>query len=206
MVNESISKRKLQARETKKLLYSSAEELFRQHGVEKISVDQIVERAGVSKGTFYVHYESKDSLIADFIIEYINKLDLDYRAQLDTLPANTTISDTLVYLAEIIIEIMTSTLGHQNLKYIYSLLMSQTSMTDAMVNYNRDLYQTFAEIIAIGIQKGEFKPDLDIDAISRHCVLILRGLTYEWCIRYPAFDLKTESIQLYKLLLTGIKK
>ncbi len=206
MSSENMSKRKIQLIETKKIIYSSADKLFREYGVDKVSVDQIVEKAGVAKGTFYVHYESKDSLIAEFIMDYVNKLDFDYKSRLDKLPAGTSSSDTLLYLAETIIKIMTETLGEQNLKYFYSSLLSQPAMANSMVNYNRDLYKTFAEVITKGIEKGEFKPELDVEVISRHCVLILRGLTYEWCVRYPAFDLQGETIQLFTLLLTGLKK
>lgn len=202
MSSELITKRKIQLTETKKIIYDSADQLFREYGVDKVSVDQIVEKAGVAKGTFYVHYDSKDALIAEFILDYVNKLDFDYKSGLGKLPAGTSSSDTLLYLAETIIKIMTETLGVQNLKYFYSLLLSQP----AMVNYKRDLYKTFAKVITKGIDNGEFKPELDVEAVSRHCVLILRGLTYEWCVRYPAFDLQGETQQLFTLLLTGLKK
>jgi hypothetical protein len=33
----------------------------------------------------------------------------------------------------------------------------------------------------------------------------MRGLTYEWCMRYPDFDLKSQAITHFEVLLMGIK-
>lgn len=49
------SNRKTKAIETKNKIYRSANQLFREYGLENVSVDSIVEMAGVSKGAFYVH-------------------------------------------------------------------------------------------------------------------------------------------------------
>ena len=62
MEKKSISKRTLQAVETKKKIFEAARQLVIKHGIENVSVDSIVEAATVSKGAFYVHFESKDAL------------------------------------------------------------------------------------------------------------------------------------------------
>jgi AcrR family transcriptional regulator len=48
---------------THDLIKKCAVELFEKQGVEETSVNQIVHRAGVAKGTFYLYFESKDELI-----------------------------------------------------------------------------------------------------------------------------------------------
>lgn len=50
---------------TKKLLFSTAIKLIKQHGFENISVSDICKQANVAKGTFYVHYQSKEDIIRD---------------------------------------------------------------------------------------------------------------------------------------------
>lgn len=54
--------RKLKAAETKKRIYECTMELMRRYGLDNFTVDDVVEAAGVSKGTFYVHFKSKFSL------------------------------------------------------------------------------------------------------------------------------------------------
>jgi len=71
-VNKTIPKnRKLKAIETRKKIYTSAEQLFKKHGFENVSVDSIVEMANVSKGSFYVHFDSKNALIGALIADHV---------------------------------------------------------------------------------------------------------------------------------------
>lgn len=203
---ERMSDRKTKAIETKNKIYESAEQLFRKHGIEKVSVDSIVETAGVSKGAFYVHFESKYALIAAIIGDFIIKLDLDYKSYLQSFPANAPASDVLLSLVGKIAEILSGTIGNDLIKIAYEVLLSRKINTDIIAGYDRDIYKLLSDVISKGIQLGEFKTDLSPDTITKHCILAIRGLTYEWCIRYPEFDLKDQVQKHFEILLTGIKK
>ncbi len=74
-----------------------------------------------------------------------------------------------------------------------------------VMTYNRDLYRMFDDVLSKGIERGEFRTDLPRVVLTRHFVMAIRGLSYEWCIRYPDFDLKQEALAHFKLLLTGIQ-
>lgn len=54
--------------------------LFREYGLENVSVNSIVKKAGISKGDFYVHFDSRDALTAVLIAEYVKQADLSYEA------------------------------------------------------------------------------------------------------------------------------
>jgi len=153
-----------------------------------------------------VHFDSKDALIAALITDFINKLDLDYKAYLESFPTNTAASDILVSLAERIADIITCTIGYDLIKMAYEVQITRTINTEIILGYNRDLYKMFSNIIDLGIQQGEFKIDMPVDTITNHYILAIRGLTYEWCIRYPDFNLKEQILNHFKILLTGIKK
>jgi AcrR family transcriptional regulator len=47
-----------------------AERLFGRYGYRKVSVDEIVEAAGVAKGTFYLYFRSKDALYKHIFDSY----------------------------------------------------------------------------------------------------------------------------------------
>jgi len=202
---EKISKRKAQAVETKNKIYESAVHLFRKHGFDQVSVDSIVERAGVSKGSFYVHFDSKDALILTLMGDYVGKVDLEYRTYLDSFPAGTKASDILFSMAEKIVDVITDTIGYNVIKFLYGFQITKTVNTDTVLGYNRDLYNIFMNIIGQGIQQKEFKPDVNAMIIAQHFVMAIRGLTYEWCIRSPDFDLKVQVRQHFEILLNGIR-
>jgi AcrR family transcriptional regulator len=53
--------------ETRRRIIAAADELFYAEGLRAISVDEIAERAGVTKKTLYYHFRSKDQLIAAYL-------------------------------------------------------------------------------------------------------------------------------------------
>jgi AcrR family transcriptional regulator len=48
-------------------ILDSAYELFSRRGIRAVGVDELIERAGVAKATFYHHYPSKDDLVLAFL-------------------------------------------------------------------------------------------------------------------------------------------
>jgi len=56
-----------QREETRRKVYEAALEVFRRDGVEGARIDDITQLAGVSRGTFYFHFPSKDDVLADLM-------------------------------------------------------------------------------------------------------------------------------------------
>jgi AcrR family transcriptional regulator len=55
-------------------LCSEGEKLFVQHGLRKVTVDELSQAAGIAKGTFYHFYESKEHLFMDINVKIQFKL------------------------------------------------------------------------------------------------------------------------------------
>jgi AcrR family transcriptional regulator len=53
--------------EVKKKIVSSARRLFNRHGFEKVSLDQIMAGAGLTRGGFYSYFESKSDLYVEVL-------------------------------------------------------------------------------------------------------------------------------------------
>ncbi|HHW32160.1 MAG TPA: helix-turn-helix transcriptional regulator [Clostridiaceae bacterium] len=98
MRKERVSKMKQQAIETKNRILEAARQLISKHGFNNVSVDAIVE-AAVSKGAFYVHFESKDALVAELINDYTNLADISYKSFLATISDQKSVFDVLLLLA-----------------------------------------------------------------------------------------------------------
>lgn len=205
MKNNNISNRKKQSMETKNKIYKSAEKLFSKYDFNKVSVDAIVKAAEVSKGTFYIYFDSKDTLIASLINDYVSNVDLDYKAYLDSIPPDMPSSDILLKLIGKIADVLIDTIGYDNMATIYKLQLAKTVDMEPIKGYSREIYKMFNNVLENGIQKDEFKTSVPLEILTKHFVMAIRGLTYEWCIRYPDFDLKEQSLIHFQLLLSGIK-
>lgn len=206
MKKESMNKRKLQAIETKKKIYEAARQLVIKHGFENVSVDSIVEAAAVSKGAFYVHFESKDALAAALVNDYTNIADIDYKSFLKTHSDSKSVFDILILLAEKISDFIVINIGFENMRVLYKAHLTKTINTESAMSYNRELYKMFTEVLERGVRQGELREDLTVDSLAKHLILSIRGITFEWCIRYPDFDLKEQVLDHFKLLLYGLKK
>ena len=58
----------------KEKLKKGAIECIQRYGIRKTSVDELVKYAGISKGAFYLFYESKELLFFDAVMEYHQQL------------------------------------------------------------------------------------------------------------------------------------
>lgn len=206
MEEKKINRKTLQGAETKKKIIESADLLFREYGFENVSVDTIVEKAGISKGGFYVHFDSKDALTAVLISEYVKYADLSYETFIETFPDNTETSVILLSLVEKIADLITDRVGYNLIKLAYRIQIDRNIDTDMLLSYSRDIYGMFDKLIRRGIRRGEFGAELDTETTAEQFVTVLRGFTYEWCIRYPNFQLKDELLRHFHQLLFGIKK
>lgn len=203
---KKMTNRQIQAVETKKKIYDSAYELFKKYGFKEVSVDDIVKKAGVSKGAFYVHFNSKDSLIADIVTDYVKELDIDYKNYIESFSADTKVADMLFSFVGKISDILVQKIGYDFMKIIYEAQLAKTINPIPIMGYNRDLYKLFTSIIDKGIQQGEFKEELTVETITKYCVMTIRGAAYEWCVFYPDYNLKEEIMESFKIMFAGIKK
>lgn len=199
------STRKEQAAKTKNLIYETAYKLMKEQGFENVSVDKIMKTTGLSKGSFYVHFESKSALASILIQDLVNEMDLDYKSYVETVSMEKTASETLLLLGEKIADVISHALGYDNMKTLYIANLTKSISTETTTSYDRQLIKIFFEILNSGIKNGEFRDDLDPNTLSQHFILALRGLTYEWCIRYPDFNLKEQALEHFDILLKGIR-
>lgn len=69
--------------ETRRHLMEAGRSLFVEHGVEQVSIDAITSSAGVAKGSFYNHFDSREALFEALIEVTLAEL-LEKRPQLST--------------------------------------------------------------------------------------------------------------------------
>lgn len=205
MEDKKTDKRKVQGAETKRKLVEIADRLFRERSYSDVSVEDITHEAGITKGAFYVHFESKDALIALLIAEHAARTDTDYKAFLEELPPDMLASAKLLALTQKIADVLVDDIGCDNIKKIYQILLAGTVDTEAVKSDSRALYLMFHGILEQGIRKGEFQSALPVEVLSRHFIMAIRGICIDWCIQYPNVDLKAQSLEHCQMLMQGLQ-
>lgn len=62
-----LSKQQLKSKETKERIFQAAIRILQRNGYENLSIKNICEEAGVSNGSFYHHFKTKDDLLSYYI-------------------------------------------------------------------------------------------------------------------------------------------
>ena len=65
----NMSKQQLKSKETKERIFKAAKAILQKNGYENLSIKNICEEAGVSNGSFYHHFKTKDDLLSYYIEE-----------------------------------------------------------------------------------------------------------------------------------------
>ena len=66
---QGLSKQQLKSRETRAKIFQAAKRILQKQGYEQLSIKNICEEAGVSNGSFYHHFKTKDDLLSYYIEE-----------------------------------------------------------------------------------------------------------------------------------------
>lgn len=62
-----LSKQQRKSKETKEHIFQAAKRILQKSGYEELSIKNICEEAGVSNGSFYHHFKTKDDLLSYYI-------------------------------------------------------------------------------------------------------------------------------------------
>lgn len=85
------ARREREKEERRQSILQAAQEVFFENGFHRATVDDVAERAEVSKGTVYLYFESKETILAHLLLEgldeLIGELEQAYAAE-ESLPAD----------------------------------------------------------------------------------------------------------------------
>jgi AcrR family transcriptional regulator len=144
----------------------AALELFSEHGFAATRVEEIAVRAGVTKGTVYLYYRSKEELFRSVVEESIvPTLSLG-----DQLLATEPASATAILRA--LIAAWWDAMSCPTLSKIPKLMAAEAANFPGAASYfARQVLQRgrslFARVLELGIEQGEFRADLDVDNVAR---------------------------------------
>ena len=69
-----LSRQQLKSQETKAKIFCAAKHILEKKGYEQLSIKNICEEAGVSNGSFYHHFKTKDDLLSYYIEEQPSRI------------------------------------------------------------------------------------------------------------------------------------
>ena len=188
--------------ERKDQIMSAAEEVFSQKGFSDARMDDIVEETGLSKGTLYLYYKSKDDLI-------IAVLDRIFQREFKTFK---TIDLTSTSATEAVWSFVDKAI--RDFKFMTRLLpitfefmglaFRNKFVQKAFKTYFNQYMEILIPIIQHGIDNGEFRPG-DPKEIAIAMGAVMEGTILLWFYDQTLVDLEQHLQSGIKLLLEGVQ-
>src|SRR5699024_5072243 len=198
-VDTVLTSRKKQGLKTKKRILEIALLLFSEKGFDNVTVDKIVDKAGVSKGAFYNHFKSKDEI---FIYKF-KEIDDFYEEFLKSLPDNISNRDIIIKLVEGQMAFTEEYLGRDLVRTIYINAISHRS-NRTLAKKDRPLYLIVESFIEQGQKAGEFKLDFSAKETALIVTRSMRATIYDWCLFRGELNLVKEGNKSTSLILDGL--
>ncbi len=187
--------------ETRNRILDTATQLFSKTGYDATGVAEICQAAGVSKGAFYHHFPTKQSVFIELLNSYLNNIDNGFssmrqegKAVPEVILQMAALAGSLFQTANIHLPIF--------LEFWTQANHDPQIWETAIAPYRR--YQCyFAEMIQEGITQGSLKP-VDAQLAARVMVSLAVGMLMQSLFDPSIPDWQTEARQSMELLLNGM--
>ena len=196
-MSDTLSKQQIKSRETRAKIFQAAKHILQKDGYEALSIKNICVEAGVSNGSFYHHFKTKDDLLSYYIEEQpsINPDLLDLPA--DAREAKNTIIYVYLnyvhYCEELGVEFMSNYYTPKN-QSLNPLIRTERPYPIVTVhNY-------MEKCIAAGI----IAPKPKLDDITTDIRMIVIGNVFEWCLKNGDADFEGNMKRSLETYLNGL--
>ncbi|MDR3686191.1 MAG: TetR/AcrR family transcriptional regulator [Coriobacteriia bacterium] len=187
---------------TKKKLFDAAMELIGERGFTDASVDEIVERAGVAKGTVYYHFTGKAELVEALIIDRFRPLARAFR---DAAAAHT--DDPRAAIEAIVraeLEFL-SQHGSFSKLLLTEMWREDRVWRESLVLARTELFAVISDVIRQGIASGEFRPDIEPDFGASALFGMTATVALDWLAFEPTKPIETVQAQITKTAFNAIR-
>ncbi len=197
------TKKDEQSRETRRRLIDAASGLFAEHGYRDTSVQAIGERAGISRGSIFWHFGSKEALLWAVVEEAFG------RWETDVLVPDIGDATGIEAVRRGVIahrRFLTEDGGALRLFYVlmFEALGPRPELRERFVELHAHLRAATAGWIASGQRTGELRADIDAQIVTTMLVSALGGLAYQYLLDPDGVDLDAAYDGLVALLGRGL--
>lgn len=191
------------AEETHRRILEAAAKCFGESGYEATGVARICQEAGVSKGSFYHHFSSKQAVFLELLGQWMERME----EQLELLGGGAAgASDRLLSMTSILGGILSE--AHAGLPiYLEFWTMSarDPKVWQQTIEPYRRYRDFFAGIVTEGVAEGTFR-EVDPQAAAASIVALAVGLLVQGMLDPEGANWQQTAQEGMELLLNGLKR
>ena len=176
-----MSRQQQKSRETKEKIFQAAKRILQKSGYEALSIKNICEEAGVSNGSFYHHFKTKDDLLSYYIEDQPR-----IRPELLELPAD------VEGVKEGIIRVYLNYVKYcreLGVEFMAEYYDTKNQALNAAIRTERPYpIVTVRTYVEKAIKEGVVRLNVEIGAFTTDIRMIVIGNVFEWCIKHGEAD------------------
>ncbi|WP_054877056.1 TetR/AcrR family transcriptional regulator [Oxobacter pfennigii] len=179
MSNKKLNKRQIQAQNTRDKIYNTAVEMMEKKGLNNITVEEICQKSGVSVGSFYNCFKSKNDILNE-----VYKLADDYflnTVSPDLAKINGSYDKVIQffkYYAEYNVN-----RGFDFVKQLYFV------PNTLFITKGRPMQTVLKNIVEEGQRLREIGSSMPSEEIVEYFFIAARGVVYDWVLHGGSYNL-----------------
>ncbi|MEZ4240336.1 MAG: helix-turn-helix domain-containing protein [Myxococcota bacterium] len=180
----------------------SALRVFSERGYHQTSVTDLVEAAGVARGTFYLYFDSKEAIF----LELLDDLTTHLRDNIGGVDATRGVTTIEQQLHQIVVRILRTAVENRPLtRIIFREAVGLHASVDARLRaFDDELYGFVAGALRLGAALGALRA-VDADVVAVVVVGALREVVHRYVVRDDAaFDLDAVAAAVLDQQLRGL--
>lgn len=193
-----LTKRQLQAMETKNKIYQAAVKEINEKGFNNVNIEDITTAANVAKGSFYTHFDSKEDIIF-YTFETSDKIYEEAMGQVEG-------DDFLRTITEFVRLCYTE--HEKRGKGIIKAMISNYYNYPEKAFYSRDrmLYQCLERIVDAGKQQQVLDTSVATDYYADILLSTMVGVEVMWCFDDQGRSLANMMMDAIRVTARGMMK
>jgi len=151
-----------QKAETYALILDNAKQMFEEVGYEKTTMRKIAEKAGISHGAIFKHFENKSALLASALFDDIDAVQ---KRALSIVPESESIQRQFLFIAEQFFNYYAIRPALSKILVEHSLFI-KGEWKQKFNAQSMSLIQKIVELIQVAKQKGTIHKDMDSELLA----------------------------------------
>lgn len=182
-------------------ILDAALRVFAREGFAKARMETIAEEAGLSKGTLYLYFDSKDALITALLERFFATELQDFQLLLATdAPA----ADRLLFLAQHLAAEVEAMSTQMSISFeFYAVAARQESVREFLRAYFHQYTDLIEALIQQGIDRGEFRQTPTREA-ALTLVALFEGLNLLHVVDPEAIHFQLQAEAAVRLIINGL--
>lgn len=183
----------------KERIILTAIEIISELGFQGLSTKEITKRQGISDGTLYKHFKSKNDIILG-VLDFYSKFDESIKESIEI--SKLSAKDSIKFFTRMLAEYYENYPAITALTVIQETLEHEEYISEKSRQIFEDRFKLIMHYIEKGIKSGELRSDIDSEALTDIILGSVGEIIIKWRLSKFGFPLKEKIMKTLEMILS----